>query len=273
MLWFDKDRIPEGRWPFMTTVYSGLSRIEETLVDRLDLTEGTGNLLITGCLQAYRQAVMRRTLDLAQAVVASWNAGSPIGAIVCSRALLETIATYYSLLKRSEAAGAAGDWKTIGALVNTYAFSTMSGPEKPKSTPGHPPRIKQMVINFIKATQPGKEQFWEQICDTAHPNGKRMLRLGGDLRERRYDARSADDYEPSLFVPVFNCLYSCCWLVASDLDFDILLEQIRTGGELPPDHELIATRDLIDNVTGQLAGKYGLMRPGPAKKVRQRHSR
>jgi hypothetical protein len=193
--------------------------------------------------------------------------------MVCSRALLETIAIYHSFLKRCESAAAAGDWKKIGELVNAYAFSTASGPNKRNRTPEHPPRIKETVVNFIKATQPGKEQFWEQICDTAHPNGERMLRFAGDLRELNYYARIPSDDEPLLFIAVYNCLYSCCWLIASDMDFDILLEKVRTGGELPPDHELIATRDLIDDVTGQLARTYGRMRVGPAKKARTHHSR
>ena len=101
MLWFDRRRIPEGRWPFLNVVRSGLREIEEASVKRLDLTEGTGTVLITGCMQVYRQAVLRRTLDLARATVVAWNAGSQIGAIVCSRALLETIATFQSFLIES----------------------------------------------------------------------------------------------------------------------------------------------------------------------------
>ena len=121
MLWFEKGRIPNGRWPFLNAVRAGLLDIEEALVEQLDLTEGTGSLLLTGCMQAYRQAVMRRVLDLAQATVASWNTGLPIGAIVCSRALLETIATFHAFLTRAEAAAATDDWETIRKLIDAYA--------------------------------------------------------------------------------------------------------------------------------------------------------
>jgi hypothetical protein len=270
VLWFDKDRVPEGRWPFLRTVYAGFRNIEEVLVEQLDLTEGTSHLLITGCLQAYRQAVVRRALDLAQAAIVSWNAGQLVGAIVCSRALLETIATYHSFLTRAEAAAAVGDWELIGRLVDAYAFSTMSSPNKRKRTPEHPPRIGEIVIDFIKATSPGCERFWEQICDAAHPNGERMLTIAGDLRDLRYEARSAADNESQLFGAVFNCLNASTWLIASDLDFDILLERIRTGGDLPPDHPLITNRDLIDNVVREVAGKLPPMRPGPAKRPGRR---
>jgi hypothetical protein len=183
MLWFEDGRIPEDQWPFLNVVRAGLCEIEEALVDRLDLTEGTGEILITGCMQAYRQAVICRVLDLAQASVVSWNAGMLIGSIVCSRALLETIATFHSFQTRAQIAATAQNWELIGNLVDAYAFSTMSGPKKKERTPEHPPGIKEMVIGFIKETQPNKEQFWEQICDIAHPNGKKMMMLAGCLQE------------------------------------------------------------------------------------------
>lgn len=266
MIWFEKGRIPEGQWPFLSTTYNGLRNIEEALVDKLDLTEGTGNILITGCMQAYRQAVMRRTLDLAAATVSAWNTGALTGSVVCARSLLETIAIYHSFLTRAQILASKKDWETIGKTVDAYAFATQSGPKKRHKTPEDPPRIAEAVKKYIQATQPGKEQFWEQICDTAHPNGKRMLTTGGNLKDSRYDARTAADNEPVLFPAIYNCLYSCCWLIGSDIEFNILLETIRTGEDLPSDHELIKERDLIDSAGQEVSATLGPMCPGPIKK-------
>ena len=71
-----------GKWPFLRTTYVGLQQLEDSLTDSIDLTEGNQQLTITGCLNAYRRAILHRTLDLSQAVVASWNAGHPIGSVV-----------------------------------------------------------------------------------------------------------------------------------------------------------------------------------------------
>jgi len=270
MIWFEKDRIPEGSWPFLNATHAGLRDLETTLVDRLDLTEGTGSLLITGCMQAYRQAVMRRTLDLAQSVIVLWNAGLLTGSVVSARALLETISTYYSFLERTKQAAAEHNWTRIGKLVDAYSFSTMAGTNKRERSAEHPPRVGQAVVDFIKATQPDAVQFWEQICDVAHPNGKQMLSIAGDLRDCRYDGRTAVENGPVLFLAVFNCLYSCCWLIASDTDFEILLEQIRRGGDLPADHPLIVGRELIDGVVRQVAQGYGKMQVGPRKTKKER---
>ena len=100
-LWFDDGRIPPGKWPFLSTTYAGLRQLEESLAGSIDLTEGNDAITITGCLEAYRQAILRRTLDLTQAVVASWNAGQLVGSVVCARAVLETLTTFHSLLSRA----------------------------------------------------------------------------------------------------------------------------------------------------------------------------
>ena len=113
MLWYEPSRIPSGKWPFLWTAYAGLREIEESLISSVDLTEGCNKITITGCLNAYRQAILRRVLDLAQAVATSWNAGQLVGSVVCARALLETLATFHSLLCRAQAAADEADWQAI----------------------------------------------------------------------------------------------------------------------------------------------------------------
>jgi hypothetical protein len=117
MYWLQKDRIPAGHWPFMNSVRAALAEFEESLEPTIDLTEGNEAITITGCVRAYRHAVIRRVLDLVQSSAPCWNAGLPMGAIVCARSLLETIATFHSFLKRAEAAAEAKDWEKIGQLV------------------------------------------------------------------------------------------------------------------------------------------------------------
>ena len=60
MLWFDDGRIPQGKWPFLSTAYAGLRELEESLAGSVDLTKGNDEITITGCLEAYRQAILRR---------------------------------------------------------------------------------------------------------------------------------------------------------------------------------------------------------------------
>jgi hypothetical protein len=91
-----------------------------------------------------------------------------------------------------------------------------------------------------------------------------MMRCGGTLRDGRYLANPVDN-ERILFVAVYNALYSCCWLIASDLDFDILLERIRRGGDLPTDHELIVRRNTVDEAAKLAAKELGILHPGPKR--------
>ena len=251
MLWFDKGRVPSGKWPFLRTVRAGLRELEESLMNSVDLTEGHGAITITGCLEAYRQAVLRRVLDLTQAVVASWNAGQIIGSVVCARALLETLATFHSLLSRAQGAANARDWERLGKLVDSYAFSTSpsSRLDRGKQAPESPPPVGKMVKQFIRDAELGDERFWDQICEVSHPNGKQLMAFAGVLKEQRFDAHSSTTpEEESHFQAVYNCLYSCCWLISAMLDFDILREHIRIGESPPADHPLICQKALIEKL-------------------------
>ena len=248
MLWSDNRRIPTGKWPFLRTVHAGLRELEESLVDSVDLTDGNENITITGCLEAYRQAVLRRVLDLSQAVAVSWNAGQIVGSVVCARALLETLATFYSLLSRAQSAADRRDWKAVGNLVDSYAFSTSprlgGGPRGPEN----PPTVGTMVRQFIRDREFGDVQFWDQICEVAHPNGEKLMSFGGVLKERRFDARSSKSNEDWLFQAIYNCLYSCCWLIYAKLDFDILREHIGVGEPPHDDHPLIRQEKQVEKI-------------------------
>ena len=257
MLWFENNRIPDGKWPFLHTTYNYLEELELQLPDHIDLTEGFGSILVTGCLNAYRQAMLRRILDLSQATIASWNAEQIFGSVVCARALLETLATFYSLLIKAESLANKKNWKAIERLVNGYAFSTSSSSRKGNQRPEMPSNIRSMVKSFIHHTDPGKEKFWDQICEIAHPNGKVTLEFAGILRNRRFDSPSPEINEKKVFPAIYNCLYSCCWLSDGMLRFDILCEHIRTGESLGDDHPLIQEKKFLDTLVHNLAEEIG----------------
>lgn len=263
MIWFDHGQIPPGQWPFLTAVRAGLVEIESSLADQVDMSEGGGEMLITGCLAAYRQAVMCRVLDLAQGVISCWNAGQQLASIACGRALLETIAIYHSLLARSQALAANSDWRGIESLVDGYALSSSSGKRELPPSADPPGRIGKLVVEFIAATNPGSEQFWHEICDTAHPNGRRMLQFAGKVQGNLFVRRRQEENASGVFRAVYNCLYSCCWLIASDLDFDILLEHIRTGMQPSKDHHLMVRRDQVDRLTKDAVSQFKVQ-PGEA---------
>jgi hypothetical protein len=266
MIWLESGRIPAGNWPFLNAVRNGLSEIEKELESDIDLTEGNEGITITGCMRAYRHAVLRRALDLAQGAIVAWNSGLLVSAIACARSLLETIATFHSFLKRAESLAAKKEWENTGKLVDAYAFSSSSGAQKAARTEFSPPMIGRIVKEFIAATQPGQERFWDQICDTAYPNGKRMMDYAGTLKDSHYFARPPSESEPSCFAAVFNTLFSCCWLITSEVDFEIHLAVMRSGDALPADHPLIVQRNQLDAATAEAMKNLGPMRIGPLAK-------
>lgn len=257
MVWIDKKRIPKGNWPFLGAAREGLARIESELEPDIDLSEGNSGITITGCMRAYRQAVMRRVLDLANSTVTTWNGGYLVGSIVSARALLETVATHHSFLTRAEILASKKQWKEIGDLVDAYAFSTTQNGDKKSSKEFDPPRVGRAVKDFIESSEPGKKEFWDQISNTSHPNGTEMMKYAGVLKDGHFHFRGHSENEAYYFPAIFNALYSCCWLIGSDLEFDILLAVIRNGDELPRNHPLIEKRRLIDEVAGKLSREFG----------------
>jgi hypothetical protein len=120
------------------------------------------------------------------------------------------------------------DWGAIGALVDARAWSTSNGPDRTTGKRGGPPSIGIQVTRFIRAVEPNAEQFWHQISDISHPNGKPMFGHFGVLRDGRFDERPVIESEPELFQAIYNCLYSVCWLYGTAMsDFDTLLCRIR----------------------------------------------
>ena len=79
------------------------------------------------------------------------------------------------------------------------------------------------------------------------------MSFGGILQEGRFDPSSSQSNEQRLFPALYNCLYSCCWLIGAMLDFDILCEHIRIGAPPPDDHPLVQERTFIDGVTDSLS--------------------
>lgn len=246
MLWLNKDRIPQGKWPFLRTTYQVLEQLEELLTETVDLTEGEKNILITGGLEAYRQAILRRALDLAQAAITSWNAGQIIGSVVCARALLETLATFHSFLSQAQVKADRAEWDNIGELLDSYAFSTSKKSRKTL------PSLSQMVKKFIEHADADAGVFWNQICEEAHPNGKRIMSFAGNVQNHQFEMTSPELNDERFFPAIYNCLYSCCWLFTAMLDFDILLEHIRNGGPLDENHHLIHERALIDKAAAEV---------------------
>jgi hypothetical protein len=164
MIRFLPNGIPEGRWPFRDAAYAALRAIEQSCAAEIDLTEGTDNILITGCMRAFQQGNRRRVLDLAQSAIVSWNAELFLGAVVSSRALLESVASFHSFLTRAQGAAKLGGWAKIGRLVDAYDFFSTSLNDRKKRDPDDPPRIGQAVAAFTAATQPGSEKFWDPFA-------------------------------------------------------------------------------------------------------------
>jgi hypothetical protein len=245
--------------------------IAETIIrDEIDITDGLDGITLTGQLEVFRQIVAHRALDLVQGMVRAWNSGSMIGAAVCGRALLETLGTFHAVMTRCQAAATANDWGEVATVVDTYLFSTSRGRGKRSNAHPRPPRIGDLVVSFIGATQPGSEQFWEQLCDLAHPNGQSTTHLFFTVSATGVVAREPKEREPDVFVAIYNCAYSLCWFYNAMDEFDLLLDHIRLG-EAPPDDNPLKTKLAErDRIVAAVLPSLKKVRIGPARRTSPR---
>ena len=240
MIWFEPGRIPPGNWPMISVVYAGLSMLEESLPESVDMTDGNGNLLISGCMEVYYFAVARRVMDCSVGAIAAWNAGALVGSISCARSLLEVLSTFHEFQERVRDSIKGRDWQMVAELVDAYGLSEGRIQNNGENRQA-PCNVSRAVKNFIRTIHNGDEKFWNQICNLVHPNGVALIKYGGDLDSDNYQERDDEKTRIELFSALYNCLISCNWFVAVGGEFENLLEEILNGGQADQDQSTVNT--------------------------------
>ncbi len=195
--------------------------------------DGASSQTVSGHFDGLLQVVIRRIVDLTDSIICCWNSGNCIGAIVCSRALLETLGFLHSLMTRAAKFAVDNKWEDVGKLITTYAFSSGRKAKKRSLEKKYkPPIISKMVIGLISDTFPGSQQHWEQICDIAHPNGEAMIFHSDDTITNEFAMADQRERERRSFVPVYNSLHLHAWLFIALTYADELGEWCRSGARV-----------------------------------------
>jgi hypothetical protein len=227
MKWFDKQRIPEGSWPFLFVIRPVLREIKDGMESAIDLTEGLEDITITGCMRAYKQALDVRVLELSASIISLWNVGHPLGAVVCSRALLETLAIFYSFFRETKSLADKKEWQELQDTVDAYAFFSTSQENTSAPLTTQHPKITKITESFIKENFPEAVGFWNQICDHVHPNGMNVMEFAGVLQNSQFLAKDTLKNDKSFFSAVYNCLYAVTWYYAESDSFLKMLDTIK----------------------------------------------
>ena len=228
---FERPSIPSGKWPFLFMIERCIPELEALLDNEVDLADavpvGADQLTISGCMECYKQAILRRVLDSTRATSLLWNAGNHYGAAVVARALFETIVSFHDFLRRAQAAREAEDYKALAFLVDMFAISTRdtelrAANELPRSV-----NVLTQVDQYAKHVEPLATRFYEQLSDFCHPNGYRMITSYGRISRKRYVIADVPTRSADAFKAIYNCCYQVCWLYSAITEYDRLLDRVR----------------------------------------------
>ncbi len=224
---FAKESLPDGPWPMLFVVERCFRSLEEALVDEVDLTEGLGQLTISGRFRCYKQLILRRALETTQAVALLWSHGLELPAVLTARALYETIASFYDFLRSAKAMEETKNYEALGALVDGFIFSTRDRELLEKGELQKSPHILNQIRAYDAAVQAGSEKFYDRLSDACHPNGYAMLRQYGVLDNARFLSKPAGATRANTFTAIYNSVYQLCWFYTAMADLDSVVDRIQ----------------------------------------------
>jgi hypothetical protein len=129
---------------------------------------------------AFEQAALQRVLALADGAVQLWNLRSVAGAVLCSRAVVETAAVLLDIARELGRRSAAGDLAAIDALLMQRAFGTALA--SLGDAAGTPPAVDLAgLIDAADREAPGTRARYDILVGLSAPDGLGQVRMAGEI--------------------------------------------------------------------------------------------
>ena len=183
---------------------------------------GTG-LRVPNLVRCYLQAHVRRCLAFVEAGAAELDAGRPLAAELCTRAIYENAATICDFADKLKPLCEAADYSGVEVLVTKAAFATRipSFIERQGEDVKAPQILNQ--IDKMKRRYPEYRTAYDHLSDIVHPNGLGAVVYFGKFTEPGvmsfFDAgasQSAERAYASLIVAVLLLLHVELALLQTD---------------------------------------------------------
>ncbi len=224
---FDRATVPAGNWPFLRTIENSLQELETSICQEIDLTENLGARTISGSIECYKQLVVRRVVELTKAIALLWRNNLDVGALVASRALLETIVSFHDFFVRTQKALDKKNYKQIDDTLNKFVFSSRDEDRRQRLGLFSSNHILDQIRAYGKAIEPKTELFYSQISDVCHPNGFAMLTQYGSVKDLKFIAGPEGFRRKDTFQGIYNAASQICWFYNAMDDLEKILDRIR----------------------------------------------
>ncbi|MGJ5206371.1 hypothetical protein [Bradyrhizobium sp. HKCCYLR20261] len=147
-------------------------------------------------LATYQHALLHRVVALADGVAVNWNGRSVLGAMLCARALMETIAVF-SFVERSAAAlYEREDLGGLDAIGQNGTFATRDEALLKEFPESKATNILTYVKRFDEEVLPGFGEHYDRLSERCHPNTSGHYFMFATLNRNEGRINYSDDAAP-----------------------------------------------------------------------------
>lgn len=159
----DNSETREEKLLYAKRVIQDLEAYKKSIVFPLEI-DGTIKPKVVWKYDGYIQAVTYRTAELAKEALYDWDNGKTIPAILQARAVMETVAVTYLLIKKLKNNLDQENLNQIDNIIMIHSFGTRNMEDLPRVT---------NVLTSIDAVDkwiPGFRKIYDDLCESCHPN-------------------------------------------------------------------------------------------------------
>jgi hypothetical protein len=147
-----------------------LRRLRERRVTEITISGPLRKSKLAWKIATYQQPMLYRVVMLASGCAANWNARNLLCAYLAARALIETVAVFWTFEVELQKLIAAENLSEIDALITNRTFSTRDT----ELIEAHPDTKAITVLKFIdrleKQGLSGMRQHYDFLSERCHPN-------------------------------------------------------------------------------------------------------
>jgi len=168
--------------PHLKSLFQKIGEFGKSLESRRKKTVAVvGNPLIPKIVwkyQMYEQFIIHRSCDLIEASLDAWHKKRPTISFLTTRALIETVAMFFYVIKQLNDLLNEKDFQKIDHLIMESLFSTRLENYLP-----HKSKNILTIIDKVDKDANGIRKTYDSLSEFAHPNSDALLMLYGKIQE------------------------------------------------------------------------------------------
>lgn len=190
------DRLPAKEREAFATWNACIARLNEERAVEINISGPFLKSKIAWKLATYQHALLHRVVALADGVAVNWNGRSVLGAMLCARALMETIAVL-SFVERSAAAlYEREDLGGLDGLSQNGTFATRDEALLKEFPESKATNILTYVKRFDEKVLPGFGEHYDRLSERCHPNASGHYFMFAKLDRDEGRTSYSDDAAP-----------------------------------------------------------------------------